>query len=67
MKTQKQYRKIQPASKKEELCGLVLFESEQHYFLFTLRALCLSHSFLNRKNILLLLEMLHFTDLQGRD
>lgn len=65
MKTQKQYRKIQPASKKEELCGLVLFESE-HYFLFTLRALCLSHSFLNRKNILLL-EMLHFTDLQGRD
>lgn len=54
-------------SKKEEMCSLVLFESEQHYFLFTFRVVCLSHSFLDRRNILLLPEMLHFTDLQGRD
>lgn len=67
MKTQKQFRKIQQASQKEALGSLVLFESHQHYFLFTFRVLCLSHSFSDRKNILLLPEMLHFTHLQGRD
>lgn len=66
MKTQKQFRKVQHASQKEALSSLVLFESE-HYFLFTFRILCLSHSFSDRKNILLFPEMLHFTHLQGRD
>lgn len=67
MKTQKQFRKTQQATKKEAWCSLVLFESEQTYFLFTFGVLCLSHSLLDRNNILLLPEMLHFTDLQGRD
>lgn len=67
VKTQKLCRKIEQASKKEASCSLVSFESEKHYFLFAFRRFCLSHSLLDRKNILLLPEMLHFTDLQGRD